>query len=101
MLADAPQRSLLHALTQTLELMTGFSWLDYTHTPAQYLPHSQISSAFTVHCCAACRMVDYMVADALQQPLLHALTQTLELFTGFSWLDYTHTPTSTHGSPAQ
>ena len=37
MLADALQQSLLHALTQSLELLTGFSWLDYTHTPAQRL----------------------------------------------------------------
>lgn len=34
-----------------------------------------------------CRMTDYMLANALQQSLLHALTQLLELLTGCSWLD--------------
>ena len=34
-----------------------------------------------------CRMADYMLANALQQSLLHALAQLLELLTGCSWLD--------------
>ena len=34
-----------------------------------------------------CRMTDYMLANALQQSLLYALTQLLELLTGCSWLD--------------
>lgn len=32
-------------------------------------------------------MTDYMLANALQQSLLHALTQLLELLTGCSWMD--------------
>ena len=32
-------------------------------------------------------MTDYMLANALQQSLLHALTQLLELLTGCSWQD--------------
>ena len=32
-------------------------------------------------------MTDYMLANALQQCLLHALTQLLQLLTGTSWLD--------------
>ena len=34
-----------------------------------------------------CRMTDYMLANALQQSLLHALTQLLQLLTGTSWLE--------------
>ena len=32
-------------------------------------------------------MTDYMLANALQQSLLHALAQLLQLLTGTSWLD--------------
>ena len=35
----------------------------------------------------SCRMTDYMLANALQQALLHALADLLELLTGCPWLD--------------
>ncbi len=38
-------------------------------------------------------MTDYMLASALQQSLLHALTQLLELLTGCPWLEAAHPQT--------